>query len=149
MGCLQAVDPFGRRREGDPVPDKTCPDAEGDREVALACPGRDSDRLQHLRQSLPCEVRVTATTHPLFGRLLRASGFRRRSGVLLLVVDLPDGTPGTIRADATNAFVDAVADVPLTVLSVEGMRQLRRLTAALVIARSRDRRVRKDRGGNA
>jgi hypothetical protein len=85
----------------------------------------------------------------LFGRLLRASGFRRRSGVLLLVVDLPDGTPGTIRADATNAFVDAVADVPLTVLSVEGMRQLRRLTAALVIARSRDRRVRKDRGGNA
>jgi hypothetical protein len=37
MGCLQAVDPFGRRREGDPVPDKTCPDAEGYREVALAC----------------------------------------------------------------------------------------------------------------
>ena len=53
--------------------------------------------------------------------------------MLLLVVDLPDGTPGTIRADATNAFVDAVADVPLTVLSVEGMRQLRRLTAALVM----------------
>jgi hypothetical protein len=27
MGCLQAVDSFGCRREGDPVSDKTCPDA--------------------------------------------------------------------------------------------------------------------------
>jgi hypothetical protein len=69
--------------------------------------------------------------------------------LLLLVVDLPDGTPGTIRADATNAFVDAVADVSLTVLSVEGMRQLRRLTAALTIVRSRDRRLRKGRDRNA
>ena len=31
---------------------------------------------------------MTATTHPLFGRLLEASGFKRRDGVLLLVVAL-------------------------------------------------------------
>jgi hypothetical protein len=149
MGGTKAVHPLGRRREGDTVPGETRPDAERDREVRFACARRDSDRLQHLRQSLPCEVRVTATTHPLFGRLLQASGFKRRNGLLLLVVDLPDGTPGTIRADATNAFVDAVADVSLTVLSVEGMRQLRRLTAALTIVRSRDRRLRKGRDRNA
>jgi hypothetical protein len=89
-------------------------------------------------------------THPLFGRLLRVSGFKRRNGVLLLVVDLPDGSPGTIRADNTSAFVDAGADVPLTVLSVEGMRQLRRLTASLTVDRSRDRRhMRQGRAKNA
>jgi hypothetical protein len=43
---------------------------------------------------LPAEVRVTAATHPLFGRLLWASGFKRLGGVLHLVVTLPDGSPG-------------------------------------------------------
>ncbi len=32
---------------------------------------------------------MTATAHPLFGRLLHASGFKRWDGVLLLVVTLP------------------------------------------------------------
>jgi hypothetical protein len=51
---------------------------------------------------LLCEVRVTATMHPLFGELLPCSGFKRWNGVLLLVVELPDGSPGTVRADATD-----------------------------------------------
>jgi hypothetical protein len=74
---------------------------------------------------LPTEVRVTATTHPLVGRLLLAGTFRRRNGVLLLVVTLPDGTPGTIRADATSVFGEAVAEGGVTVLSAEGLRGLR------------------------
>jgi hypothetical protein len=45
---------------------------------------------------------VTATTHPLFGRLLPANWFKRRDGVLLLMVVLPDGSPGTIPAGATD-----------------------------------------------
>jgi hypothetical protein len=35
---------------------------------------------------------------------LVCSGFKRWNGVLLLVVELPDGSPGTVRADATNVF---------------------------------------------
>jgi len=38
----------------------------------------------------------------LFGRLLAARSFKRWSGVLMLVVELPDGSPGSIRADATD-----------------------------------------------
>ena len=72
--------------------------------MGLAGAGSDGERLQHLRSVLPCRVRVTAWTHPLFDELLDCSGFRRWNGVVLLVVDLPDGSPGTIRADATDVW---------------------------------------------
>ncbi len=77
-------------------------------------------------------MRVIAPTHPLFGRLLAASGFKRWQGELLLVVMLPDNTPGTIRADATNVFGDGATLAPagVTVLSVEGIRALRALVVA-------------------
>jgi hypothetical protein len=45
--------------------------------ASLADTGRDSDRLQHLRRMLPGEVRVTSPVHPLFGRVLEATGFKR------------------------------------------------------------------------
>lgn len=81
---------------------------------------------------------MTATTHPLFGRLLDASAFKRVGGELLLVVSLPDGSPGTIRADATSIIGDAGADAgALTVLTVEGFRHLHRLTATLAAVRVR------------
>jgi hypothetical protein len=99
---------------------------------------RDGDRLQHLRAVLPCEVRVTAETHPLFGRLLEAASFKRLSGVLHLVVVLPDGTPGTIPAATTSVFGDApVSRVAGTVLSVDGVRRLRCLVEAAVDRSSR------------
>ena len=69
-------------------------------------------------------MRVTAATHPLFGQVLNASGFKRRDGVLLLVVPLPDGSPGTIRADATDVLAAEETIAGLTVLSVEGLRHL-------------------------
>ena len=47
---------------------------------------------------------MVAETHPLFGRLLAAKSFKRWNGVLLLVIDLPDGSPGTIRCDATDVL---------------------------------------------
>jgi hypothetical protein len=53
--------------------------------------------------------------------------------VLHLVVVLPDGSPGTIRADATGVFGDeleAPSEPAATVLSVEGIRQLRVLVDA-------------------
>ena len=45
---------------------------------------------------------MTSSVHPLFGRLLLASGFKRHGGVLFLVVLLPDGSPGTIPVAATD-----------------------------------------------
>jgi hypothetical protein len=93
--------------------------------------GSDGERLQHLRAVLPCEVRVTATTHPLFGELVRVSGFKRWNGVLLLVVALPDGSPGTIRADATDVFAAAPVDPSRLVLNGEGLQALRVLVTAL------------------
>jgi hypothetical protein len=95
--------------------------------------GADSagDRLQQLRAVLPCEITVIDEAHPLRGERLRALSFRRRQGVLRLVVVLPDGTPGMVAADATDVFGDAgtvVAGVATT-LSVDGVRRLRSLLA--------------------
>jgi hypothetical protein len=108
-----------------------------DREVGLAGAGSDGERLQHLRSVLPCRVRVTAWTHPLFGELLGATGFKRWSGVLLLVVDLPDGSPGTIRADGTDVFATEPVEPSRMVLDGEGIQALRVLVATLQRPRSR------------
>ena len=99
-------------------------------EVGLARAWRDRDTLQHLRRVLPGEVRVTSPVHPLFGRALVATGFKRWDGELLLVVVLPDGSPGTIPAEATDVLGSSSAPAVVSVLSVEGVRQLRTLLDA-------------------
>ena len=91
--------------------------------------GADSagDRLQQLRAMLPCDITVIDEGHPLLRERLRALSFRRRQGVLRLVVVLPDGTPGMVAADATDVFGDAgtsASRLP-TILSVDGVRRLR------------------------
>jgi len=80
---------------------------------------------------LPCGVRVTASTHPLFGELLEASGFKRWDGVLLLVVALLDGSAGTIRADATDVFASDPVEPTCLVLDGVGLQGLRVLVAGL------------------
>ena len=110
-------------------------------DVGLAEVESDGDRLQHLRAALPCEVRVTAETHPLFGQLLWASGFKRLNAVLHLVVRLPDGSPGTIRADATDVVGETSRSAAASVLTAEGVRALRELVAALAPATRRRPRV--------
>ena len=81
---------------------------------------------------LPTEVQVVRETHPLFGQLLLASGFKRLGGVLHLVVRLPDGSPGTLRAEATNVFGDSIPSEGITaIVSVEGVRHLRRLVQSM------------------
>ena len=75
---------------------------------------------------------MTAATHPLFGELLAASDFRRLDGVLHLVVVLPDGSPGTIRAEATDVLgARPEATAGTVVLDVEGLLSLRRLVLQL------------------
>jgi hypothetical protein len=106
-------------------------DAERDQDVGFAGAGSDGDRLQHLRAVLPCPVRVTASAHPLFGELLAASAFRRFAGVVHLVVELPDGSPATIRADATDVLAAGESRVPGTVLDAAGVRALKALVMVM------------------
>ena len=96
------------------------------------------DRLQQLRAVLPCEIAVIDAAHPLCGERLRALSFRRRQGVLRLVVVLPDGTPGMVAADATDVFGDAGTVVAgmATTLSVAGVRRLRSRLARDTVAGS-------------
>jgi hypothetical protein len=98
-----------------------------------------------LRSLLPCEVRVTASTHPLYGQLLAASSFVRRNGVVMLVVILPDGSPGTISADATNVFGEQIATASSEVLSADGFRHLHQLVVTLRPARRGSRVGRQSR----
>jgi|SRR6185312_2743873 hypothetical protein len=97
--------------------------------------GSDGDRLQQLRAVLPCEVRVVAEAHPLFGRLLAARSFKRWHGALLLVVELPDGSPGTIRADATDVFGCGGVQGAVSVLDAAGLRELHSLVQRLGASR--------------
>ena len=97
----------------------------------LARADQTGDRLQHLREMLPCAVRVTAGTHPLNGRTLDALSFIHLRGVLHLVVRLPDSSPGTIPVSATDVFGERAAEGPATVLDADGLRRLRALTLAL------------------
>jgi hypothetical protein len=60
-----------------------------------------------------------------------ARSFKRLNGVLLLVIELPDGSPGTIPADATDVLGGVEAGGPAVVLDAGGWRRLRDLVAAL------------------
>lgn len=51
-----------------------------------------------------------------------------------LVVRLPDSSPGTIPASATDVFGERVATGPQLVLDADGLRRLRGLVAALSAA---------------
>lgn len=75
----------------------------------LVHPHSDSERLQLLRDRLPCSVVVSAPRHPLFGEELAARTFKRLRGELLLVVVLPDGSPGTILVEATDVLGEPVS----------------------------------------
>ena len=64
-------------------------------------------------------------THPLHGCRLRAYAFRHVDGVPHLKVELPDGMPGLVAADATDVFgaEQAVAGTGL-ILDGAGLRHL-------------------------
>ena len=71
----------------------------------------------------------------MFGRVLAARSFKRWNGVLMLVVDLPDGSPGTIRVDATDVFGVGGPQGVVSVLDEGGLRELRRLVGPLWASR--------------
>jgi hypothetical protein len=55
---------------------------------------------------------------------LAAKSFKRWNGVLLLVVDLPDGSRGTVPADATDVLGDCGQVDAVSVLNAAGLREL-------------------------
>ena len=73
-------------------------------QVRLVAQDQEGDRLRRFRALLPCEVVVTALAHPLCGCRVRAYAFRHVDGVPHLKVELPDGMPGLVAADATDVF---------------------------------------------
>ncbi len=84
---------------------------------------------------------MTSPLHPLFGQVLVASGFKRWNGSLLLVVVLPDGSPGTVPAEVTDVLGGVATETTVSVLSVDGVRRLRGLVDALGPAPRRSRRA--------
>jgi hypothetical protein len=124
MSFGQPGDPLGGGREQDTMAGLAGPDRDADGQMSLASARSEGDRLQQLRAVLPCEVRVIAETHPLFGHLLAARSFKRWNGVLLLVVELPDGSPGTIHADATDVLGGGGPEGAVSVLDARGLREL-------------------------
>lgn len=72
---------------------------------------------------------MTAAQHPLCGERLVVEGRRKVGGAPCLIVRLPDGTPGTIEVQATSAGTAVGAAAAGALLSIEGVRVLRRLLA--------------------
>ena len=87
---------------------------------------------------------MIASAHPLFGQLLDAVAFKRLTGVLHLVVTLPDGTPGTIPAVSTSVFGEqSSSELGATTLTVEGVLRLRTLVEAMGARQRRSAQTRK------
>ena len=93
---------------------------------------QEGDRLRRFRALLPCEVVVTAVTHPLYGCRLRAYAVRHVDGVPHLKVELPDGMPGLVAVEATDAFgAEAAGAGEGLVLDGDGLRRLRAVVTRL------------------
>jgi hypothetical protein len=93
---------------------------------------QEGDRLRRFRAVLPCEVVVTAVTHPLYGCRLRAYAVRHVDGVPHLKVELPDGMPGLVAVEATDAFgAEPAGAGEGLVLDGDGLRRLRAVVTRL------------------
>ena len=91
---------------------------------------QEGDRLRRFRGQLPCEVVVTAVTHPLHGCRLRAYAVRGRGAALK--VELPDGMPGLVSVEATDALGAEPAGAGAgLVLDGDGLRRLRAVVVRL------------------
>src|SRR5712691_4338016 len=93
---------------------------------------QEGERLRRFRALLPCEVVVTAVTHPLHGRRLRAYAVRHVEGAPHLKVELPDGMPGLVAAEATDALGAEPGGASAgLVLDGDGLRRLRAVVMRL------------------
>jgi hypothetical protein len=104
----------------------------GGQQAGLVALDQEGDRLRRFRARLPCEVVVTAVTHPLHGCRLRAYAVRHVDGVPHLKVELPDGMPGLVAVEATDALgADSAGAGAGLVLDGDGLRRLRAVVMRL------------------
>ena len=128
------VDPAVPPVNGPGIDGDGCPAQRvgGGEQLRLVLPDQEGDRLRRFRGRLPCEVVVTAVTHPLHGSRLRAYAVRRVDGVPHLKVELPDGMPGLVAAEATDALgADRAGAGAGLVLDGDGLRRLRAVVMRL------------------
>ena len=105
---------------------------DGALQARLVSLDQEGDRLRRFRARLPCEVVVTAVTHPLYGCRLRAYAVRHVDGVPHLKVELPDGMPGLVAAGATDALGAELGGTGAgLVLDGDGLRRLRAVVMRL------------------
>jgi hypothetical protein len=105
---------------------------DGVEQAGLVLLDQEGDRLRRFRALLPCEVVVTAVTHPLYGCRLRAYAVRHVDGVPHLKVELPDGMPGLVAAEATDALgAEPGGTGAGLVLDGDGLRRLRAVVVRL------------------
>ena len=108
---------------------------EGELRTAQADPGAQTtdeapDRLRELRQSVPLEVVVVESTHPLAGCTLAVEGLRTVRGERCLLVRLPDGSAGAVALSATSVGGRGAPAGGGALLSPAGVRRLRTLLVA-------------------
>jgi hypothetical protein len=128
-----AADLAGRGGDGRRFPGQR---VQGPAQGRLVAQDQEGDKLRRFRALLPCEVVVTAVTHPLHGRQLRAYALLHVDGVPHLKVELPDGLPGLVAVAAAGVpgSEQAVAGTGL-VLDGAGLRCLH---AVVLRLRERD-----------
>ena len=119
----------------DPVRDRDVPPGQAGElgvQAGLVALDPEGDRLRRFRARLPCEVVVTAVTHPLHGCRLRAYAVRHVDGVPHLKVELPDGMPGLVAVGATDALGAEPGGAGAgLVLDGDGLRRLRAVVMRL------------------
>jgi hypothetical protein len=89
--------------------------------------------------NLPEKVRINWADHRLYGTELPVHGWHHVQGEIHLLVTLPDGSRGYLPAAATALWPAPQNEGIALTLTVDGVRQLRRLVDAL---RARGRRRR-------
>jgi hypothetical protein len=120
---------MGGMADGDVCPVQR---VQGSEQGWLIVLDREGDRLRRFRARLPCEVVVTAVTHPLHGCRLRAYAVRHVDGVPHLKVELPDGMPGLVAVEATDALGAELGGAGAgLVLDGDGLRRLRAVVMRL------------------
>jgi hypothetical protein len=101
-------------------------------QAGLVAFDQEGDRLRRFHARLPCEVVVTVVTHPLYGCRLRAYAVRHVDGVPHLKVELPDGMPGLVAAEATDVLGAEPGGAGAgLVLDGDGLRRLRAVVVRL------------------
>jgi hypothetical protein len=101
-------------------------DPSGVGHIGLSARDGPHHRKLEFRASIPDEVTIVASHHPLSGMRVPVLGHRRVGGAMHVIVRMPDGAPGLVDLRSTSAAATAL-EPSGALLSIQGLRGLRRL----------------------